>query len=440
METFTLSRKRKSSIHLHSNFSTHHSYWLLNYLYRKLLGMIVPEIPLNEAKRQEAVEKYKLLDTMPEESYDNITSIVSSICKAPIALITLIDRERNYFKAKLGVDINEAPRDLSFCSHAINQDDDIMIVPDARKDVRFIDNPIVDEFKTVFYAGVQLIDKNGFKLGTLCVYDHKPRRLNEQQIKALKALAKNVMLLFEQRYQNYVLEQTEERLRERNEELKDFAGIVSHDLKAPLSNVMMIGDLLLKKEQNLSKQSVEYIDRLKDSAGSMSRYIDGMLTFYKSDELVTNEYDEVSYIDIIEDVISMTVLDNNTNVIYRPTQDTTILTNQIALEQILINLVTNSVKYGDKDKTVIEISLDVQEENYVFTIRDNGSGIASNKLPSVFKLFYTAAESDKNGQSGTGIGLATVSRLLEHMEGKIHVASELGQWTEFTVTLPIPRL
>ncbi|ARN76654.1 ATPase [Nonlabens spongiae] len=398
--------------------------------------MIAPTIGRDEQKRVAAVKKYQLLDTMPEEQYDNITSIVASICDAPIALITLIDNNRNFFKSRFGVDLTESPRDLSFCGHALNNPDEIMVVEDAREDERFKGNPVAEEFEIIFYAGAPLIDKNGYRLGTLCVYDHKKRSLTESQSDALKSMAKQVMLLFEQRYQNFKLKEARKRLKERNEELKDFAGIVSHDLKAPLSNIMMVTDLLKKTEKDLSEKSISYLESLKESSASLSRYIDGMLTFYKSDEMVSEEVDEVSYIDLVEDVIAMTVLNENVTVIYKPTEETTLHTNAIALEQILINLVTNAVKYSDKEKTVIEIYLEMDEENYHISVKDNGSGIAPDKIDQVFKLFYVASEQDRHGKKGTGIGLATVARLLEHMEGKISVTSELGKWTEFKITFP----
>ncbi|GAK90619.1 two-component hybrid sensor and regulator [Nonlabens ulvanivorans] len=232
--------------------------------------MIAPPIPKDEIERQAAVEKYKLLDTMPEENYDNITSIISSICEAPISLITLVDKDRNFLKSRQGVDLSESPRDISFCGHAIVSEEDIMIVPDAREDIRFKDNPLVEGLKAIFYAGVPLVDINGYKLGTLCVYDHKPRVLTTYQISALKAMAKQVMSLFEERFKTFELNRLGRILKDRNDELKDFAGIVSHDLKAPLSNILMISDLLKEDSTNLSPQSLEYLGYLKDSTKSMS--------------------------------------------------------------------------------------------------------------------------------------------------------------------------
>ncbi|QJP35511.1 GAF domain-containing sensor histidine kinase [Nonlabens sp. Ci31] len=397
--------------------------------------MITPPIPDNELQRQAAVEKYRLLDTMPEESYDNITSIISTICDAPISLITLVDKNRNFIKSRNGLDISESPRDTSFCGHAIAGNDDIMIVPDAREDERFKGNSLVNDFKLIFYAGASLIDKNGYKLGTLCVYDHKPRTLTEKQKGALKAMAKQVMSLFEERFQTFELQKLKEQVDVRNQELKDFAGIVSHDLKSPLSNIIMIAELLQKGEKNLSKQSDEYLGYLKESSNSMSRYIDGMLQFYRSEELVSEDYDEVSYVDLIEEVVAMTVVDESVEVRYTPEKETSLITNEIALQQILINLISNAVKYSDKDHTKIDIKLITHQEEYEISVRDNGSGIAPENIDSVFKLFYVAAKQDRNGKQGTGIGLATVARLLEHMDGHITVESQLGEWTEFKVHL-----
>jgi signal transduction histidine kinase len=398
--------------------------------------MITPPIPDNEHLRQAAVEKYRLLDTMPEESYDNITSIISTICDAPISLITLIDKNRTFIKSRNGLDMSESPRDTSFCGHAIAGNEEVMIVPDAREDKRFKGNPLVEGFKAIFYAGAPLIDKNGYKLGTLCVYDHQPRTLTKKQVDALKAMAKQVMSLFEERFQTFELQKMKEQVEVRNQELKDFAGIVSHDLKAPLSNIIMITDLLRKGEKNLSQQSDQYLGYLKESSNSMSRYIDGMLQFYRSEELVSEDYDEVSYVDLIEEVIAMTVMDESVEVRYIPEKDTTLITNEIALKQILINLISNAVKYSDKDHTHIDIKLIKHQEEYELTVRDNGSGIAPENINSVFKLFYVAAKQDRNGKQGTGIGLATVARLLEHMDGRITVDSQLGEWTEFKIHLP----
>ena len=183
--------------------------------------------PENEAKRLEALQKYNILDTVPELSFDDITQLASHISNTPVALISLVDRERQWFKSKIGFDIQETPRDISFCSHAI-LDPDILVVPDTHKDERFHDNPLVtSEHNIRFYAGSPLITAKGEALGTLCVFDRTPRNLDETQKEALRALARQVMDQLELRrhiseQELYKLELVEyqKRLEEANDRLE----------------------------------------------------------------------------------------------------------------------------------------------------------------------------------------------------------------------------
>ena len=156
-------------------------------------------IPLNETKRLKVLWQYDVLDTVPEEVFDDLTELAARICEAPIALITLVDEKRQWFKSKVGVTINETSRDISFCAHAINQED-LFIVPDATLDPRFADSPlVVSEPKIRFYAGAPLITPDGYTLGTLCVIDKVPRELRSEQKQALRILARHVVSQLELR-------------------------------------------------------------------------------------------------------------------------------------------------------------------------------------------------------------------------------------------------
>lgn len=162
--------------------------------------MSAPAIPANETGRLARLHSYAVLDTPAEPSFDDITMLASHICQAPIALVNLIDSERQWTKARQGLDIHELPRQLSFCAHAILQPDRIMEVPDARLDPRFADNPVVTGDQNIrFYAGAPLVTRDGFALGSLCVLDRQPRQLTEAQRQALLALARQVMALLELR-------------------------------------------------------------------------------------------------------------------------------------------------------------------------------------------------------------------------------------------------
>ncbi len=171
-------------------------------------------IPSNEKERLAALERYQLLDTEVEQSFDDITKIAANICGTKISLISLVDKDRQWFKSHYGLDARETPRDISYCGHAI-MSDDVFIVEDAKEDERFCDNPLLlGEPRVRFYVGTPLVTPDGFRIGTLCVIDHEPKKLTEDQLSCLKALSNNIISLFTQRLNNLELLVTKKRLQE----------------------------------------------------------------------------------------------------------------------------------------------------------------------------------------------------------------------------------
>src|SRR5688572_16673492 len=149
-------------------------------------------LPKNEAQRLKVLWQYDVLDTVPEEVFDDLTDLAAHICEAPVAMISLVDEKRQWFKSHIGISTTETSRDISFCAHAILQDG-LFLVPDATKDARFKDNPsVVGSPKIRFYAGMPLKSPDGFALGTLCVIDKTPRELRPEQKRALMILARHV--------------------------------------------------------------------------------------------------------------------------------------------------------------------------------------------------------------------------------------------------------
>ncbi len=185
-------------------------------------------IPRNETKRLKVLWQYEVLDTVPEEVFDDLTELAARICEAPMALISLVDEDRQWFKSKVGVTLGETSRDHSFCAYAITQPG-LFIVPDATKDPRFANNPLViAEPRIRFYAGAPLITPDGHALGTLCVIDKVPRELRPDQEEALRILAHHVVSQLELRRRSRELGD----IRRESEQLKGDLGKARADLAA----------------------------------------------------------------------------------------------------------------------------------------------------------------------------------------------------------------
>ncbi len=398
--------------------------------------MILPDLPDNEKTRLLTLEKLQLLDSSSEENYDNITKLASFICNTPVSLITLIGESTQWFKSKTGTDLNEAPRNQSHCAHAILNPNEIMEVQDTRKDERFFDNPYTThDPKILFYAGMPLKAYNGTVLGTLCVLDVKPRVLNDEQKVALQSLAKQVENLFELRRHNLQLEKATLELQARNEQLKNFAGVVSHDMKMPLANMIITTDLLKAKySENFDEEGIQYLNYLKQSSFKLSNYITGILQHYESDNLTEHKDEEFDIHDLLEGIIDL--LNINDNCVINLPEDNMILNcNRIALEQIFLNLIGNSLKYNNKEEIIIDVLCANGGKHYNFSITDNGIGIPKDKQEDIFELFTIIEEQDRSGNRGNGIGLSTVKKLVTSLGGEISVVSEVNKGTTFNFSM-----
>jgi signal transduction histidine kinase len=388
--------------------------------------MKLPEIPENELQRLDALKEYSILDTLPEREFDEITALASFICKTPISLISLIDEKRQWFKSKQGLSVNETARELAFCAHAINSPNELLVVPDSRKDERFYNNPLVkDAPYVIFYAGIPLLSDGGLPLGTLCVIDNTPREIEREQLEALQFLANQLSRLLDKRKQELKLQMIVKELENKNASLNNFVRIAAHDLKSPLHCITMLSELVMSENScQLNYEGLEMLTQIRNASTDLSGLIDGILKYSMDASIISKERRSFNLNGLIQSVISIVDPNNFSTINLHFSEKEQIFTNRTALEQILINILSNSIKYNDKDTTVIDIEFNVESEYSVLTITDNGPGISEDDKERIFEIFQTASKSDKFGRKGSGIGLATVKSLVSVLDGKVEVHTQ----------------
>ena len=386
--------------------------------------------------RKEALVSYSILDTLPDEDYDNLTAIASEICGTPISLVSLLDNDRQWFKSHHGLEISETPIEYSFCAHAIYEPNKLFVVEDARQDERFRDNPLVSgEPYIAFYAGVPLLTQEGHPLGTLCVIDRKPRRLSESQKQSLEALARQVINLLELRRHKYELKRANQLLEDKNSMLEKFASLAATDIKSPLNNIRNTYLSFLKSYRlQIDRQGQDMLSTIYDATRKLTSLVNKKKKSSRAEATIKSSKSRVKLKAIQDDITKLYPASDDYR-IYFFFQDRTIFTNRLALQQILINLVSNAIKYNDKVIAEVEVGSREDERFYEFFVSDNGPGIRPEDQDRIFEMFSVLQTVDRYGEYSTGIGLASVKKLVKELGGEISVDSDEGVGSIFTFSL-----
>lgn len=370
-----------------------------------------PEILKTEKYRLQELNAYNIIEAAEEDDFDFLTAMAAQICGTKISLISLVTNNKQCFLSHHGLKIRETSKEFSFCAHAINTPGEPFVVEDARLDVRFFDNPLTtgDPY-VIFYAGIPLVNSNGFPLGTLCVIDDKPGQLSDAQLKQLEQLAKQTVKLLELRRSQIELKQV-------NEELEQFAYIAAHDLKEPLRGITTYLSLLQKKcSGQLDEKGLIYIDNAYKSAQRMKQLITDILDFSKTgnvgqDEIEINELVDAVFSNFNQDGISNSVKLTKSNL-------PTLTGDTSSFLQLFTNLIDNAIKY-QPEGNIPEIKIDAEENenNWIISVADNGIGIAPRHQKKVFEVFKRLHSNSE--YSGTGIGLANCKKIVTALGGKI---------------------
>lgn len=386
-----------------------------------------------ENERLAALKSYNILDTKPEKDFDDIAELASQICQVPISSITLMDKDRQWFKSKVGFDYTEVPIENSFCSYLMMNNMKEIEVENMKIHPYFQTNPhVIGEPNIAFYAGVLLIDPDGHTLGSLCVYDLEPKRLSDFQLNALQKLAHQVIKLLELRKKNALLEENNASLLSKYNELEQFARVVSHDIKSPLNNIISLTNLFQDEYGNVIDESGnEYLEYISKSSLELKNFVDAILIYYKSDTIKTTEKEAIDWNSLFNKIILMLDSKNEYEITLPSYYSIEFYSNKMAMEQIISNLISNSIKYNDKEKVKIEIELTELKSEILLSIKDNGIGIAESDFEKVFSFFTTLGKKDRFDNIGTGIGLSTVQKMVHKLDGRIELESEIGRGSTF---------
>jgi signal transduction histidine kinase len=379
--------------------------------------------PSAERHRLATLHRYQILDTAREAAFDDITRLAALICGTPMALVSLVDQDRQWFKSELGLGVSETPIGSSICAHAIQQDG-LFVVPDTLADARFVHNPLVTSDPNLrFYAGAPLRTADGVPLGTVCVLDSQPRALSAEQAEALQALARQTMAQIELRQ---LLAQSQES----NHYRRQLMAIAGHDLKTPVRTAAYA---IRKVQRTLTPEQGGPLNVATEALARIDREFSQLAAMAGTEgALVAPDETDVALADVLQPLLDQwreAALAKGLRLRYVPTK-LRVRSHPALLSTLLGNLLGNAVKYTEKGSVLVGCRR--RGDHVVVDIIDSGLGMDERQTGDMFGAFHQV---DPRSE-GLGLGLWIVRSTAESLGHQVRVESTPGRGSRFSVEMP----
>jgi signal transduction histidine kinase len=394
------------------------------------------EVNGEEQKRLLELYAYEILDTAAEEEFDAIVSVASYIAQVPISLISLIDLKRQWFKARVGLELTETSRDISFCHHALQQEAPL-IVEDTLADARFAANPLVTNDPNLrFYAGFPLVTSKGTKLGTLCVLDKKPQSLTQAQMDCLAKLADQVINLFELRIKNKYLHQLTQQLENQKVSLRTLVdnqrkimSILAHDTRGPLTSMQQLIELSVGDEEAEKELLPNINDQLKSTVQLLDNLINwGVVNMYSTED---EQYKASEAVEEVLKSFQKKAEEKGIRLTAHVNPGTTLPIKRDVLLFVLRNLVQNAIKYTETGSVCITV--DEKMSTPFIEVADTGIGMPDAVKEKLF-VHRLGSRAGTRNEKGAGVGLLLLHDFVRQSGGKIVVESRPDEGTSVTIT------
>jgi signal transduction histidine kinase len=383
-----------------------------------------------EAERIQTLKKYDILDTPPNANFDRITKLAAKLFNVPIAIVSLVDTDRIWFKSRYGIDIPQIERNTGLCSVAI-QSDDIYLMEDATNNSLTATNPYVaGQCGLKFYAAAPLKVKAGYNIGTLCIVDRSPRQLTERQKEILHDLAEILISQIELRLVNKIAAEQQNQL----------LNIAVHDLRNPLTTIPLWTELI-KEEKKNHQAVIEMSDYIKKAALKMAKTINELLESAALDaNQIKLRFSELNLVSVVQRVVDANQILANAkdqNLHLTIEDHPTVFADETKLVEIVDNLLNNAIKYSSKNKN-ISLTIKQVKNKAIIEIIDEGLGFTKEDKKDVFERFSKLSSKPTGEETSSGLGLFIVKLFVEAHKGKIYLESEgKDKGSKFTVEIPV---